>query len=50
MKQLEHVPKTTLKRYNTGKTITCVVPIGHSMDLPNVVEDLATFGENVLWV
>jgi hypothetical protein len=34
-----NVSKTTLKRYNTGKAITCVVPIGHPMDLPNVVED-----------
>jgi hypothetical protein len=41
MKQLEHnVPKTTLKRYNTGKAITCVVPIGHPVDLPDVAEDL----------
>jgi hypothetical protein len=35
-----NVPKTTLKRYNTGKAITSLVPIGHPMDLPNVVEDV----------
>jgi hypothetical protein len=34
-----NVPKTTLKRYNTGKAKTSLVPIGHPMDLPSVVEE-----------
>jgi hypothetical protein len=33
------VPKTTRKRHNTGKATTCFVPIGHPMDLLNVVEE-----------
>jgi hypothetical protein len=47
------VPKTSLKKFNTGKAMTFVV--GRPVDLPVWVKILSgshctTFGENVPWV